>query len=84
MSYGKKLLRLTLKARSRIHIHLQSYAYSQLYIHVYSALKTHHTHNHNVTWIHNQTNTSMIILTHFNTCTLRQAYIQAHTRMHTH
>ncbi len=28
--------------------------------------------------------TSMIILTHFNTCTVSQAYSQAHTHIHTH
>ncbi len=69
------LIQAYIPAHIRIHTHWQPYSHSQSFMYLLFALKIHnHSNIQIVTQMHNQTHTytSMIILTHFNTCTLIQ------------
>ncbi len=86
MSNEKKLLRLTLKLALAF-----MFAYSHM--HAHNCIFTCIQHSKLIiilTFIPLLGYTikliliSMIMLTHFNACTLSQAYIQTHTRIHTH
>ncbi len=86
MSNEKKLLRLTLKLALAF---IFTYGHTHTHNRIFTCIQ-HSKLINTITFILSlgytikQILTSVIILTHFNTCTLSQAYIQAHTHIQTY